>query len=132
MSVTDPISDFLTRIRNAHQALHETVAVPHSRTKEALARILRDEGYISGYKLEDGKPYKRIAIVLKYVGDREPAIRRLRRVSKPGRRVYVGKDEIPSVLGGYGINVLSTPKGLLTDKNARKAGVGGELLLEVY
>lgn len=132
MSVTDPISDLLTRIRNAHQALHETVSVPHSKMKESITRILRDEGYIAGYKLEEGAPYRQIAIVLKYVGDRQPAIRRLRRVSKPGRRVYVGKDEIPMVLGGYGINVISTPKGLLTGKDAREAGFGGELLLEIY
>ncbi|UCF38090.1 MAG: 30S ribosomal protein S8 [Acidobacteriota bacterium] len=132
MSVTDPIADFLTRIRNAHMAFHETVNIPHSRTKEAIARILREEGYIASYSVDESQQFKVIAITLKYLGDREPAIRRLARISKPGRRVYVGRDDIPSVLGGLGVNVLSTSKGVLSGKRARSEGVGGELLFEVY
>ena len=132
MGATDPIADVLTRIRNAYMAFHETLNVPHSRTREAVVKILREEGYIAGYSVEEGKPFKSISITLKYVGDREPAIKKLRRVSKPGRRVYVRKSEIPSVLGGLGINILSTSKGVLTGKMAREVGVGGELLCEVY
>jgi len=132
MSVTDPISDFLTRIRNALLATHETVTIPHSRTKEALARILRDEGFINAYKIEEGQSFKSLTLTLKYLGDREPAIRRLSRISKPGRRVYVNKDEIPAVLDGLGINVLSTSRGVMTGKSAQTEGVGGELLFEVY
>lgn len=132
MSVVDPIADFLTRVRNAHLASHETVSIPHSKVKESMARILKEEGYVAAYKVEEDGPFKTISLVLKYVGDREPAVRVLKRISKPGRRVYVNKDEIPAVLGGLGINVLSTSKGLLTGKNARKEGLGGELLFEVY
>lgn len=132
MSVVDPIADFLTRVRNAHLASHETVSIPHSKVKESVARILKEEGYVAAYKVEENGPFKTISLVLKYVGDREPAVRVLKRISKPGRRVYVNKDEIPAVLGGLGINVLSTSKGLLTGKNARKEGLGGELLFEVY
>lgn len=132
MSVVDPIADFLTRVRNAHLASHETVSIPHSKVKESMARILKEEGYVAAYKVEENGPFKTISLVLKYVGDREPAVRVLKRISKPGRRVYVNKDEIPAVLGGLGINVLSTSKGLLTGKNARKEGLGGELLFEVY
>lgn len=132
MPVTDPIADFLTRIRNAHMAMHETVTVPHSNLKESLSRILREEGFISTYKVEEGEPFKSITITLKYVDDRQPAIRSMQRVSKPGRRVYVGCDEIPVVLGGLGVNVLSTSKGLMTGKKARTDGVGGEVLFEIY
>ncbi|MEJ2078592.1 MAG: 30S ribosomal protein S8 [Acidobacteriota bacterium] len=132
MSVMDPIADYLTRIRNAQSAMHETVTVPHSRIKEAVTRILKEEGYVTGYKLEKRDSFKEIAITLKYLGDRDPAIRKLRRVSKPGRRVYVSKDEIPSVLGGLGINILSTSRGVLTGQRAQSEGVGGELLLEIY
>jgi small subunit ribosomal protein S8 len=132
MSVTDPIADFLTRIRNAQMALHESMSVSHSKSKEELVKILKEEGYINGFKIEEGNPFKSISIVLKYVGDREPAIRALKRISKPGRRVYVRNDQIPTVLGGLGINILSTSQGILTGKNARSQGVGGELLCEIY
>lgn len=131
MSVSDPVSDFLTRIRNAHMTMHETVSIPFSGLKESIAGILRDEGYIESYKIDEGGAHKEIVITLKYVREREPAIQKLQRVSKPGRRVYVGKDEIPLVLAGLGINVLSTSKGVLTGKAAREMGVGGELLFEV-
>ena len=132
MGATDPIADVLTRIRNAYMAFHETLSVPHSRTREAVVKILKEEGYLAGYAVEDGKPFKSISITLKYVGEREPAIKKLRRVSKPGRRVYVRKSEIPLVLGGLGINILSTSKGVLTGKVAQEQGLGGELLCEVY
>jgi small subunit ribosomal protein S8 len=132
MSVTDPIADFMTRIRNAQSAMHETVTLPHSRIKEAISRILKEEGYIASYKTGQTNSFKEISITLKYLGDRKPAIRTLKRLSKPGRRVYVAKDEIPDVLGGLGINILSTSRGVLTGKSAKREGVGGELLLEVY
>jgi len=132
MSVTDPIADFMTRIRNAQSAMHETVTLPHSRIKEAISRILKEEGYIASYKTGQKNSFKEISITLKYLGDRKPAIRTLKRLSKPGRRVYVAKDEIPDVLGGLGINILSTSRGVLTGKSAKQEGVGGELLLEVY
>jgi small subunit ribosomal protein S8 len=132
MGATDPIADVLTRIRNAYMAFHETLNVPHSRTREAVVRILKEEGFLADYAVEDGEPFKSISITLKYVGDREPAIRKLRRVSKPGRRVYVRQSEIPVVLGGLGINILSTSRGVLTGKKAREEGLGGELLCEVY
>lgn len=132
MGLTDPIADYLTRIRNAQRALHETVTIPHSKLKKEITRILKEEGYINGYTIRQNGPFKEIAIVLKYTEDREPAMRSLKRVSKPGRRVYVGRHEIPKVLGGLGINVLSTSRGILTGKQARQAGVGGELLLEIY
>lgn len=132
MPVTDPIADFLTRIRNAHMAMHETVNLPHSKIKEALSRILREEGFISAYKVEEGDPFKSITLTLKYVDDRQPAIRKMQRISKPGRRVYVNRDDIPVVLGGLGVSVLSTSKGLKTGKRARTDGVGGEVLFEIY
>ncbi len=134
MTVRDQVSDLLTRIRNAQMALHESLELPHSRQKEAIVEILAEEGYIGSYKLNDPKesPFRSISIVLKYTGEQEPAIRRLKRISKPGRRVYVGSDEIPEVLNGLGVNVLSTSKGILTGKAARREGVGGELLFEVY
>lgn len=132
MPVTDPIADFLTRIRNAQMAMHETVNIPHSNVKESLARILREEGFISALKVEEGDPFKSITLTLKYVDDRQPAIRKMQRISKPGRRVYVGRDQIPVVLGGLGVSVLSTSKGLMTGKKARTDGVGGEVLFEIY
>ena len=132
MAVTDPIADFLTRIRNAQMAMHETVTVSHSKAKEAIAQILEEEGFINGYVLDQTGPFKEINITLKYLGDREPAIRSLSRVSKPGRRVYVSSDNLPRVMGNYGISILSTSQGLMTGRDAKAKGVGGELLLEVY
>lgn len=132
MAAMDPISDFLTRIRNAQMAVHETVTLPHSILKEALVRILKQEGYIAGFKVDETGRFKSLIVTLKYLGDREPAIRLLKRVSKPGRRVHVKKDEIPPVLGGLGINILSTSRGLMTGKEARTQSVGGEILCEVY
>ena len=122
----------LTRIRNAHMAKHETLNLPHSKIKESLSKLLREEGFILAYKVEEGDPFKSITITLKYVDDRQPAIRKMKRISKPGRRIYVNRDDIPVVLGGLGVSVLSTSKGLMTGKKARTDGVGGEVLFEIY
>jgi small subunit ribosomal protein S8 len=132
MHVTDPIADMLTRIRNASAAKHDTVDIPASNMKKAIAEILREEGYIAAYQLiEDGKQGI-IRITLKYVDGKERAISGLRRVSKPGLRVYVGTDQLPKVLHGLGIAIISTPKGVMTDKAARAAHVGGEVLAFVW
>lgn len=137
MSVGDPISDMLTRIRNAVMMGHNTVALPGSKIKVAIAKILKEEGYISGYEVVDGKVAnsKILRIRLKYVGERrerKPVITGLERVSRPGRRVYTGKQEIPWVLSGMGIAILSTPKGVMTGQRARQLGVGGEVLCKVW
>lgn len=137
MNLTDPISDMLTRIRNAIMAGHSTVAIPSSRIKADIAKILQEEGYISSYELVDGKvaDSKVLRISLKYVGERRerrPVITGLERVSRPGRRVYTNKQEIPWVLSGLGIAILSTPKGVMTGQRARQLGVGGEILCKVW
>ena len=130
---TDPIADMLTRIRNGLMADHDSVEIPHSRIREELSRILKEQGYVSGYSVVEGEPSSTIKVILKYEGsNRDPIIQSLRRISKPGRRVYVGSNEIPSVLGGLGITVLSTSSGVMTGSEARKAGAGGEILCEVY
>ena len=132
MQITDPIADMLTRIRNANTAKHETVSVPASKTKAAIAKILLDEGYISGYDvIEDGLQGV-IKITLKYGANKTKVISGLKRVSKPGLRVYAGKDELPRVLRGLGIAIISTSKGIMTDKEARKNNVGGEVLAFVW
>ncbi len=130
--MTDPIADLLSRIRNALMAGHETAEVPHSKIREELVRILKDEGYVIGYSLVEQEPINRIRVILKYQPDRSPTIKRLRRISKPGRRVYAGRNEIPSVLGGLGINIVTTSRGVMTGSAARDQGVGGEILCEVY
>ncbi len=137
MSVNDPIADMLTRIRNAILAGHTTVALPSSKLKIAIAKILHDEGYISNYEVVEGKnsAQKVLRIQLKYVGERRnrrPVISGLERVSRPGRRVYTGKGEIPWVLSGIGVAILSTPKGVMTGKRARQLGVGGEVICKVW
>ncbi len=132
MPVPNPVADLLTRIRNAQSARHDSVEVPFSKLRAEVLRILKEEGYISGYKVNEQTPFSTLSIVLKYTADQTPVIRVLQCVSKPGRRRYVGKDEIPQVLGGLGISILSTSKGLLTGKKASEIGVGGELLCEVY
>ncbi|UCD71134.1 MAG: 30S ribosomal protein S8 [Syntrophobacterales bacterium] len=132
MSVTDPLADMLTRIRNGSSAKHEKVDIPASNLKEAIARILKDEGYIKNFKvIVDERKHGILRIFLKYDAKRRGIIN-LKRVSKPSRRVYVRKDEIHSVLKGLGISILSTSKGVLTDKEARKANVGGEVLCYVW
>ena len=129
MTMSDPIADMLTRIRNANTAKHDTVDIPSSKIKVAIADILVDEGYIAKYDIIDEGSYKTMRVTLKYGADKnEKIITGIKRISKPGLRVYAGKDEIPSVLGGLGIAILSTNKGILTDKEARKAQVGGEVL----
>ncbi len=130
--MTDPIADLLNRIRNALMAGHETAQMPYSRIREEIVRILKDEGYLIGYSLVEHEPVGFIKVILKYQHDRSPTITRLKRISKPGRRVYTGKDEIPSVLGGLGITILSTSRGVMTGNAARDQGVGGEVLCEVY
>ncbi|MBP8973610.1 MAG: 30S ribosomal protein S8 [Anaerolineae bacterium] len=133
--LSDPIADMLTRIRNAIMAGHSTVAIPHSKTKLAIAQILKDEGYVADVVVEEGKPAPTIVITLKYWGsrrERRPVISDLKRVSKPGRRVYVGKNDIPWVLSGMGISILTTPRGIMTGQQARRQGVGGEVLCYVW
>jgi small subunit ribosomal protein S8 len=137
MSIIDPIGDMLTRIRNAVLAGHTTVALPSSKIKVSIAKIMKEEGYVSGYEVVDGKTagQKMLRIRLKYVGERRerrPVISGLERVSRPGRRVYTGKQEIPWVLSGLGVAILSTPKGVMTGQRARQLGVGGEVLCKVW
>jgi small subunit ribosomal protein S8 len=137
MSMTDPIADMLTRIRNALIVGHSSVAMPASKIKVAIAKILKEEGYISSYEVVDGTipAQKVLRVRLKYVGERRertPVITGLERVSRPGRRVYSGKQEIPWVLSGMGIAILSTPKGVMTGQRARQLGVGGEVLCKVW
>jgi small subunit ribosomal protein S8 len=131
--MTDPVADFLTRIRNAIQAAHETVEVPSSRLKTELARILAEQGYIESYEVAEHEgPGQVLRIRLKYTSDRSSAISGLRRVSRPGRRTYVEARSIPKVLGGMGTTIVSTSRGVMTGHDARSAGVGGELLAEVW
>jgi small subunit ribosomal protein S8 len=130
--VTDPVADMLTRVRNGSLAEHEKVDVPASRLKVRLAEILKEEGFIKNFRLIEDKRQGVLRIYLKYGPGQERVISGLRRVSKPGRRLYVGADRIPSVLGGMGVAILSTPRGLLTDRDSRKAKVGGEVLCYVW
>lgn len=129
---SDPIADMLTRIRNAMAAHHPKVDVPGSKLKLEIARILREEGYILNFKLAEEGTKQVIRIYLKYTPANAPVITRMERVSKPGCRVYVGSDDIPRVLGGMGINILTTPRGVMTGRTARKERVGGELLCQVW
>ena len=133
MTMSDPIADMLTRIRNANTAKHDTVDVPASKMKLAIAQILLDEGYISKYDVIDEGNFKTIHITLKYGADKnEKIISGIKRISKPGLRVYAGKDELPRVLGGLGVAIISTNQGVVTDKKARELGVGGEVLAFVW
>ena len=132
MSFTDPVADFLTRIRNAHNARHQKLDVPASKLKLEIARILKEEGYVSNYKITEEAGKKTLRVYLKYGPNNEAAINCIERVSRPGCRVYVGRNEIGRVLGGLGINILTTPKGVMTGRQARKEGVGGEVLCQVY
>ena len=130
--LTDPIADMLTRIRNANKAMHERAVMPTSRLKEEIARILKDEGYIAGYRVKKGESFDLLVIELKYGRNRERVITNLRRVSKPGRRVYARKDGLPRVLGGMGTAILSTSQGLVTNKAAAERGVGGEVICHIW
>ncbi len=132
MSQTDPIADMLTRVRNANKALHPRAEMPASRMKLELARILKDEGYIADYRLVKGEGYDTLVIDLKYTEERRRVISQLKRVSKPGRRIYAGKDKLPKVLGGLGIAVLSTSRGVMTALEAKRQGVGGEVVCFVW
>ena len=134
MTMTDPIADMLTRIRNANIAMHDLAVMPSSKVKENLARILLQEGYIEGWDAMDDptRPGRKLTITLKYTPDRRRTIAGIKRVSKPGLRVYTPADQVPRVLGGMGIAVLSTNQGLLTDRQARERRVGGEILCQVW
>ena len=132
MQITDPVADMLTRIRNANSAKHDTVDVPASNLKKDIAKILLDEGFIKAYTVEEDGKQGMIHITLKYLNGKEKVITGLRRVSKPGLRVYAGAQELPKVLRGLGIAIVSTPKGVMTDKAARAANVGGEVLAFVW
>lgn len=132
MQITDPIADMLTRIRNAGSARNETVDIPNSKMKKAIAEILLEEGYIKSFQLIDDGTQGVIRVTLKYLPGKEKAIQGLRRVSKPGLRVYAGADELPQVLRGLGIAIISTSKGIMTDKKARAQHVGGEVLAFVW
>ncbi len=132
MQITDPIADMLTRIRNANSSKHESVNVPASKLKIEIARILSEEGYINGYEVIDDGLQGVIKITLKYAANKQKVITGLKRVSKPGLRVYASKDELPRVLRGLGIAIISTSKGIMTDKEARKLNVGGEVLAFIW
>ena len=132
MHITDPIADMLTRIRNANNAKHDTVDIPASNMKKAIAQILLDEGYIKSYTVVDNGNQGVIHITLKYLAKKQQVITGLRRVSKPGLRVYAGAEELPKVLKGLGIAIVSTSKGVMTDKKAREAHIGGEVLAFVW
>ena len=132
MQITDPVADMLTRIRNANSAKHESVDVPASNLKKAIAQILLDEGYIKSFQVENNDTQGVIHIALKYHPGKESAISGLRRVSKPGLRVYAGADDLPKVLKGLGIAIISTSKGVMTDKEARRQNVGGEVLAFIW
>ena len=132
MTMTDPIADMLSRVRNATTAQHDTVSMPSSKLKAAIAEILKQEGYIEDYKVEDEKVGKSLTLNLKYGPTRETSIAGLRRVSKPGLRVYAKSNDLPQVLGGLGVAIISTSHGLLTDRQAQEKGVGGEVLAYVW
>ena len=132
MATSDPVADMLTRIRNAQLARHPKVDVPASKLKMDIARILKEEGFITNFKLAEDGAKRSIRIYLKYTPGSVPLISRIERVSRPGCRVYVGSQEVPRVLGGLGINILTTPKGVMTGSSARKENVGGEVLCQVW
>ncbi len=135
MAISDPVSDFLTRLRNAAAAQHHDVAMPYSRLKRELARILSEQGYIDGYEQRPaapGSPGGELVVTLKYTTEREPVISGLQRVSRPGRRTYVDRDHIPRVQGGMGTAIISTSKGVMTGHDARRDGIGGEVVAKVW
>jgi small subunit ribosomal protein S8 len=132
MRLTDPVADMLTRIRNAASTRHQKVDIPASKLKLEIARILKEEGYIANYKATEEEGHKILRVYLKYGANNEAAISNVERVSRPGCRVYVRRSEIPRVLGGMGINILTTPRGVMTGRQARKEGVGGEVLCQIW
>jgi small subunit ribosomal protein S8 len=132
MTMTDPVADMLTRLRNANSAYHDAVIMPHSKIKVNIAEILQQEGYIAGWRVEGAQVGKSLVVALKFGSNRERSIAGIKRVSKPGLRVYARKDNLPRVLGGLGVAIISTSAGLMTDKQANKRGVGGEVLAYVW
>lgn len=128
---TDPIADIITRIKNAHMAKHTTVEIPFSKIKKSIVDILVTEGYVSEVTIKEGTPFNTLVLTLKYIG-RLPAINDVKRLSKPGRRLYATAKKLPRALGGYGITIISTSKGVMTDKKARKENIGGELLCQIW
>ena len=132
MSQSDPIADMLTRIRNANKALHSQAAMPSSHLKVEVARILKDEGYITDYSVVKGESYDSLVVELKYTEDRRRVITQLKRVSKPGRRIYAKKDKLPKVLGGLGVAIVSTSRGVMSAREAQRLGVGGEVVCFVW
>jgi small subunit ribosomal protein S8 len=130
--MTDPIADMLTRVRNAHSVGKETVSMPSSKKLVEIARVMAEEGYITRYEVIDGEPRGTLEITLKYGEKKAKTIRGIKRISKPGLRIYAGKDELPRVLGGLGTAIVSTSKGVMCDRDARKAGVGGEVIAYVW
>ena len=132
MSMNDPIADMLTRVRNANSAGKQTVSMPSSKKLVEIARIMQEEGYIAGYEVESAEPRDILEITLKYGEKKDRTIRGLKRISKPGLRIYAGKDELPRVLGGLGTAVISTSKGVMADRDARKMGVGGEVIAYIW
>lgn len=132
MTMTDPVADFLTRLRNANSAYHDEVVLPHSKLKQNIAEILKREGYIADFRAEQGEKHKNLVVKLKYGPNRERSIAGLRRVSKPGLRIYAKSTELPNVLGGLGVAIISTSGGLQTDRQAKRNGVGGEVLAFVW
>jgi small subunit ribosomal protein S8 len=130
--LTDPVADMLTRIRNANRALHETAEMPSSRLKVEIARLLKDEGYIKDYRVVKGESFDTLVVELKFGSNRERVITDLKRVSKPGRRIYARKDRLPRVLGGMGTAVLSTSRGIVTSRQAQELGIGGEVICFVW
>jgi small subunit ribosomal protein S8 len=132
MVMTDPVADLLTRIRNAMRAGHEKADAPHSKVKEEIVKILKAEGFITNYRVIDDKPAAILRVYMRYGPDKTSVLRRIERISRPGRRVYVGKDEVPRVIGGMGVAVVSTSQGILTDRECRRRGIGGEVLLRAW
>ena len=132
MTMTDPIADMLTRLRNASMAHHDSLALPSSKAKVEIARLLKQEGYIRDYRVEDTEPQATLHVILKYGPERERTLSGLRRISKPGLRVYVKRQEVPRVLGGLGVAIVSTSAGMMTDREARRQGRGGEVVAYVW
>lgn len=132
MSMTDPISDMLTRLRNAINRRHPSVDIPHSKMKESIAQILRDEGFVQNVEIVPDGNFRAIRVHLKYTDERRPVMTHLKRLSTPGRRLYTGADRIPRALGGMGVVIVSTPRGVITGSRARRENVGGELICEVW
>ncbi len=132
MSMTDPIADMLTRMRNAIERRHPNVEIPHSKIKENIAQILRDEGFVQNVEVVPDGKFRKIRVTLKYTEERRPVLTHLKRLSTPGRRLYTGSDNIPRALGGMGLVIVSTPRGVITGSRARRENVGGELICEVW